>query len=190
MQSRIGHRIGPNKAVHCTPCRMQMQNAECRIGPKAMNWHPMQDADAECRMQNRAQSQMPCTRCRMQDADAGCKIRAQSCELHPTDKLFGSDFASCILHPAILHHAEESILGPINAWTRSSRPATSIQLYTAGGGNVSFPTCKVHPLYTSRPSKVHSSVGVCSTAAAQSSEPRSGRRLLGQHPRLRLRLFY
>ena len=116
--------------------------------------------------------------------------QAQSCELHPTDKLFGSDFASCILHPAILHHAEESILGPINAWTRSSRPATSIQLYTAGGKNVSFPTCKVHPLYTSRPSKVHSSVGVCSTAAAQSSEPRSGRRLLGQHPRLRLRLFY
>ena len=70
-------RIGP-KAVHCTRCRMQMQNAECRIGPKAMNWHPMQDAGCGCRMQN----------------------RAQSCELHPTDKLFGSDFASCILHPA------------------------------------------------------------------------------------------
>ena len=31
----------------------------------------------------------------MQHAKSG-----QSCELHPTDKLFGSDFASCILHPA------------------------------------------------------------------------------------------
>ena len=40
----------------------------------------MQDADPECRMQNQPQ--------------------AQSCELHPTDKLFGSDFASCILHSA------------------------------------------------------------------------------------------
>ena len=38
-------RIGP-KAVNCTRCRMQMQNAECRISPKAVN----------------------CTRCRMQMA--------------------------------------------------------------------------------------------------------------------------
>ena len=45
-------RSGP-KAVHCTRCRMQMQDAECRSGPKAVNWYPMQDADAECRMQNR-----------------------------------------------------------------------------------------------------------------------------------------
>ena len=60
-----------------------------------------QDADAECRMQNRAKSQMPCLH-PMQDAGCGCRMqnRAQSCELHPTDKLFGSDFASCILHPA------------------------------------------------------------------------------------------
>ena len=94
-------RIGP-KAVHCTRCRMQMQNAECRIGPKAMNWHPMQDADAECRMQNAESGPKPDALHPMQDAGCGCRMQnqAQSCELHPTDKLFGSDFASCILHPA------------------------------------------------------------------------------------------
>ena len=54
-----------------------MQNAECRIGPKATDaLHPMQNA--------------------------GCG--------HPTDKLFGSDFASCILNQfwvrfCILHPA-------------------------------------------------------------------------------------
>ena len=59
-----------SKAVNCTRCRMQMQNAECRIGPKARCLAP----DAECRMQELI---------RMRN-------RAQSCELHPTDKLFGS----------------------------------------------------------------------------------------------------
>ena len=95
-------RIGPEQSCELQPMQdAEMQNAECTIGPKAMNWHPMQDADAECRMQNRAQSQMPCLH-PMQDAGCGCRMqnRAQSCELHPTDKLFGSDFASCILHPA------------------------------------------------------------------------------------------
>ena len=84
-------RIGP-KAVNCTRCRMQMQNAECRIGPKA-----------GCLS----------TRCRMQDADAGCGIglKAVSCTRR-TNSL------GLILHPAfcilrILHHAEESIWGPI-----------------------------------------------------------------------------
>ena len=33
-------------------CRMQNQLQSCEL-------HPMQDADAECRMQNRAQSRMP-----------------------------------------------------------------------------------------------------------------------------------
>ena len=78
-----------------------MQNAECRIGPKA-----------RC---------LACTRCRMQDADAGCKIglKAVSCTqrtnslgliLHPASCIlhpapcrrihFGDDSASCILHSA------------------------------------------------------------------------------------------
>ena len=72
-------RIGP-KAVNCTRCRMQMQNAECRIGPKA-----------GCLS----------TRCRMQDADAGCGIglKAVSCTRR-TNSLGLTDFASCILHPA------------------------------------------------------------------------------------------
>ena len=92
-------RISP-KAVNCTRCRMQMQNAECRIGPKA-----------GCLS----------TRCRMQDADAGCGIglKAVSCTrrtnslgliLHPAFCIlhpapcrrihFGADSASCILHSA------------------------------------------------------------------------------------------
>ena len=86
--------------VHCARCRMQMQNAECRIGPKA-----------GCLS----------TRCRMQDADAGCGIglKAVSCTrrtnslgliLHPAFCIlhpapcrrihFGADSASCILHSA------------------------------------------------------------------------------------------
>ena len=77
------------QSCDCTRCRMQMQNAECRVGPKATDaLHPMQNAGCGCRMRN----------------------RARSCELHPTDELFGSDFASCILHPfwgrfCILHPA-------------------------------------------------------------------------------------
>ena len=63
-----------SKAVNCTRCRMQMQNAECRIGPKA-----------GCLS----------TRCRMQDADAGCGIglKAVSCTRR-TNSL------GLILHPA------------------------------------------------------------------------------------------
>ena len=62
------------------PIRMQMQNAECRSGPKA-----------GCLS----------TRCRMQDADAGCGIglKAVSCTRR-TNSLGLTDFASCILHPA------------------------------------------------------------------------------------------
>ena len=57
-------------------CRCRMQNAEA--GPnKAVYWYPMQDADAECRMQNQPQS---CELHPMQDADAECRMqkRAQS----------------------------------------------------------------------------------------------------------------
>ena len=64
-------RIGP-KAVHTAPeCRMQMQNAD---RPQSCALHPMQDADAECRMQNRPQS---CALATAPDGDAGCRCRMQ-----------------------------------------------------------------------------------------------------------------
>ena len=90
----------PQSCEFCTRCRMQMQNAECRIGPKA-----------GCLS----------TRCRMQDADAGCGIGLEAvsctrrtnslglilhpafCILHPAPCRrihFGADSASCILHSA------------------------------------------------------------------------------------------
>ena len=109
-----------NRPQSCALHPMQDANAECRMQNRAQSYELAPDAgcrcrmqNAECRMQNRAQSQMPCTRCRMQDADAGCKIglKAVSCTQR-TNSL------GLILHPAfcilrILHHAEESIWGPI-----------------------------------------------------------------------------
>ena len=88
--------------------------------PQSGELHPMQDADAECRMQNRAQSceLQPDAGCRMQNAE--CRIGPKATDAlhpmqnagcgHPTDKLFGSDFASCILNQfwvrfCILHPA-------------------------------------------------------------------------------------
>ena len=71
-------RIGP-KAVHCTRCRMQMQDAECRSGgPKGTAVRDMQDAG--CRMQKmqmltRSQEGQGADRVpmAMQDAGAECK---------------------------------------------------------------------------------------------------------------------
>ena len=58
---------------------MQDADAECRMQNRAQSCelHPMQDADAECRMQNQPQS---CELHPMQDADAECRMqnRAQS----------------------------------------------------------------------------------------------------------------
>ena len=64
-------RIGP-KAVNCARCRMQMQNAECRISPKAENCPRcrMQMQNAECRISPKA---VNCTRCRMQMQNAECR---------------------------------------------------------------------------------------------------------------------
>ena len=65
-------RIGP-KAVNCTRCRMQMQNAECRSGPKATAVRDVQDAG--CRMRNAKTHPQPgeSGQSTMQDSGAECK---------------------------------------------------------------------------------------------------------------------
>ena len=94
-------RIGP-KAVNCARCRMQMQNAECRIGPKAVHCTRcrMQMQNAECRSGPKAGCLS--TRCRMQDADAGCGIglKAVSCTRRTNSLGLILHPAFCILHPA------------------------------------------------------------------------------------------
>ena len=87
-------RIGP-KAVNCTRCRMQMQNAECRISPKAVNCTRcrMQMQNAECRIGPKAGCLS--TRCRMQDADAGCGIGLEAVSCTRRTNSLG-----LILHPA------------------------------------------------------------------------------------------
>ena len=62
---------------------MQDADAECRMQnqPQSCELHPMQNADAECRMQKRAQS-YSCERrgCRMQDAECGMQKLTHSQE--------------------------------------------------------------------------------------------------------------
>ena len=57
-------------------------NLSCLFSHTCSRSLPSQDADAECRMQNRPQS---CELRPMQDADAECRMQnqPQSCELHP-----------------------------------------------------------------------------------------------------------
>ena len=94
-----------------------MQNAECRSGPKAVNWYPMQDADGECRMQNRAQS---CELPPMQDADAGCRMqkRAQSYRVRDVQD------AGCRMQNAKTHpqpgESEQSTMQDAGAECKSS----------------------------------------------------------------------
>ena len=70
-------RIGP-KAVSCTRCRMQMQNAECtEAGPKSYSCvRDVLGAGCrmqECRIQKLTHSQERADRVPMQDAGAECK---------------------------------------------------------------------------------------------------------------------
>ena len=86
--------------TNMTSCRMQMQNAECRTGPKAGCLSTrciMQDADAGCGIGLEAVS---CTR---RTNSLGLILHPAFCILHPAPCRrihFGDDSASCILHSA------------------------------------------------------------------------------------------
>ena len=58
---------------------MQDADAECRMQnrPQSCELHPMQDADAECRMQKRAQSYSS-------ERRAGCRMQSAECKNSPT----------------------------------------------------------------------------------------------------------
>ena len=71
-------RISP-KAVNCTRCRMQMQNAECRVGPKAVH----------------------CTRCRMQMQNAECRSGPKATAVRDVQD------AGCRMRNAKLTHSQE-----------------------------------------------------------------------------------
>ena len=111
-----------------TRCRMQMQDAECRSGPKATAVRDVQDAG--CRMQNAKTHPQPgeSEQSTMQDAGAECKnspnigrrgqkksrtectMQVQNTESHPRvhcvcrEGLYGADalYTDCVLHATCL----------------------------------------------------------------------------------------
>ena len=101
MQNRPSNR--PQTKLCTAPhagCRCRMQNAECRVGPKARCLAP--DAGCRMRMQD-AKSGLKAVSCTQRTNSLGLILHPAFCILHPAPcrrPHFGADSASCILHSA------------------------------------------------------------------------------------------